>query len=109
MDKAPWLGGIWERLVKTVKLCLKKTIRLTKVESIINARPITYVYDDEESVSYALTPSHLINGRMITAMPNNHHHEIVSTSTTLSRLAEEPNIKGIFCENSLINGVETIS
>ena len=68
MDKAPWWGGFWERLVKTVKLCLKKSIGratvtyyelatiLTEVESVINARPITYVYDDEESVSYALTP-----------------------------------------------------
>ena len=101
MDKVPWWGGFWERLVKTVKLCLKKTIGratvtydelatiLTEVESVINARHITYVYDDdEESVSYALTPSHLINGRMITAMPNDHHYEIVSTSTTLSRRAK---------------------
>ena len=100
VDKAPWWGGFWERLVKTVKLCLKKIIGraivtydelatiLTEVESVINARPITYVYDDEESVSYALTPSHLINGRMITAMPNDHHYEIVSTSSTLSRRAK---------------------
>jgi hypothetical protein len=100
VDKAPWWGGFWERLVKTVKLCLKKSIGratvtyyelatiLTEVESVINARPITYVYDDEESVSYALTPSHLINGRMITAMPNDHHYEIVSTSTTLSQKAK---------------------
>ena len=39
---------------------------LIEIEAVINARPITYVYDDEESVSYPLTPSQLINGRQIT-------------------------------------------
>ncbi len=100
VDRAPWWGGFWERMVKTVKLSLKKAIGrstvtydelatiLTEVESIINARPITYVYDDQESVSYALSPSHLIYGRMITAMPNSSHYEVVSTNTTLTRRAK---------------------
>lgn len=30
---------------------------LEEMECIVNARPITYVYDNEESVSYPLTPS----------------------------------------------------
>ena len=96
-DRAPWWGGFWERMVKTVKQSLKKSIGratlsydelntiLTEVESIINARPLTYVYDDTESISYPLTPSHLISGRRITNMANSSHFEVVSTNNLLTR------------------------
>ena len=96
-DRAPWWGGFWERMVKTVKQSLKKSIGratlsydelntiLTEVESIINARPLTYVYDDTESISYPLTPSHLISGRRITNMANSSHFEVVSTNNSLTR------------------------
>ena len=72
--KAPWRGGYWERMVKMVKQTVKKMLRtsmlnydemntlLIEVERVMNSCPITYVYDDKEAVSYALTPSHLING-----------------------------------------------
>ena len=84
-------------MVKTVKQSLKKSIGratlsydelntiLTEVESIINARPLTYVYDDTESISYPLTPSHLIWGRRITNMANSSHFEMVSTNNSLMR------------------------
>lgn len=74
VEKAPWWGGYWERLVRSVKSPIQKTIRkstltheelstlLTEIEGLINARPLTYVYDDEESISYPLTPSDLIYG-----------------------------------------------
>ena len=61
---------------------------LIEIEAVINARPITYVYDDEETVSYPLTPSQLINGRQITPMPNNEHFEIVSTNDILTKRAK---------------------
>lgn len=65
---------------------LRKMITvLAEVESIINSRPITYVYDDEESISYPLTPSHLIYGRRITTMPNDGHFEVISTHQSLTR------------------------
>ena len=54
----------------------------------MNARPITYVYDDTESISFSLTPSHLIYGRRITNMPNSQHYEIVSTYHSLTRKAK---------------------
>ena len=97
VDRAPWWGGFWERMVKTVKQSLKKAIGratlsydelstiLTEIESIINARPLTYIYDDTESVSYPLTPSHLISGRRITNMANSSHFEVVSTNNSLTR------------------------
>ena len=94
----PWWGGYWERLVRSIKSPIKKVIGrstvsydemctlLTEVEAVINARPLTYVYDDEESVSYPLTPSDLIYGRRITALnPNSQHYEITSTYNSLNK------------------------
>jgi len=61
-------------LGKGVKRCLRKTIgRLTltidemstilvEVEATFNNRPLTYMNDDLEGVSYALTPAHLLYG-----------------------------------------------
>lgn len=74
MEAAPWTGGFFERLVQSVKRCLRKLLRksrltyeemltlLVKIENIINNRPITYVYDE---VSQPLTPNHLIFGRKL--------------------------------------------
>ena len=100
VERAPWWGGFWERLIKLIKRCLKKTVGrstltleelntvLIEIEAVINARPITYVYDDEESVSYPLTLTQLINSRQITPMPNNEHFEIVSTNNILTKRAK---------------------
>ena len=55
---------------------------LVEIESIVNARPLCYLYDDGEEVSYALTPSHLIYGRNISMLPSDRHFEIVSTRET---------------------------
>ena len=53
VERVPWWGGMWERLVRSVKNCLKKVIGLAslkldelqtllvEVECIINSRPIT--------------------------------------------------------------------
>ena len=98
VEKAPWWGGYWERLVRSIKSPIKKVIGrstvsydemctlLTEVEAVINARPLTYVYEDEESVSYPLTPSDLIYGRRIIALnPNSQHYEITSTYNSLTK------------------------
>ena len=61
-----------------------KTI-LVEVETIVNNRPISYVYDDNEGISYALTPSHLIYGRRIATIPSDAHYEIVSTAKSLTK------------------------
>ena len=34
-----------------------------EIESIVNARPLCYLYDDGEGASYALMPSHFIYDR----------------------------------------------
>ncbi len=79
LPKAPWWGGFFERLVKSTKRCLKKTIggaQLTyeelltivaEVEMILNSRPISYV--STEDLQEPLTPSHLLTGRRLLSMP----------------------------------------
>ena len=69
VERAAWMGGIWERMVRSVKRCLKKVLGrsslnfeelctlLPEIESVLNARPLTYVFDDQEWISYPLTPA----------------------------------------------------
>ena len=66
-------GGLFERMVRSVKRCLKKTIGgakltyeelltvTTETEMILNARPLSYVTSAD--VEEPLTPSHLLHGR----------------------------------------------
>jgi hypothetical protein len=100
VEKAPCWGRFWERLIRSVKRPLRKVIGRTnlsydelqrlvvEIEGIVNARPITYVYDDTESISFSLTPSHIVYGRRITTMPNSEHYEIVNTYQRLTRRAK---------------------
>ena len=80
LAKAPWSDAIYERLIKTVKRCLKKTPKnskvtvnelntlLAEIQCMINNRPLTYLSsDDFEKV---LTPSHLITGRRLDLLPD---------------------------------------
>ena len=39
---------------------------LIKIETVLNNHPLMYVYDDDNVVSYQLTPSQLIYGRRLT-------------------------------------------
>ena len=53
VERAPWWGGFWERMVQGVKRCLRRTIGhsnlnldqlstlLVEIEAILNARPLT--------------------------------------------------------------------
>ena len=76
LECASWWGGHFERLIGTVKRCLRKIIGkakltfleleviLLEVESTLNSRPLTYNY--EEVGEEPLTPSHLLHGRRLT-------------------------------------------
>ena len=66
VEEGPWWGGFWERLVKSVKRCLKKTIGralptydematlIVEIEAILNNRPLTYMYDDTVALKVVL-------------------------------------------------------
>ncbi|XP_043210614.1 uncharacterized protein LOC122375344 isoform X4 [Amphibalanus amphitrite] len=73
--RAAWWGGHWERLVRTVKSSLRKTLGrsvlskveletlLLEVEACVNSRPLTFVSDDVDGAR-PLTPSHFLSGRV---------------------------------------------
>ena len=80
LEKAPWWGGIFERLVKSTKRCLQKVIGtarlsydelltvVTEVEAVLNLRPLTYV--SSEDMEEPLTPSHLMIGYRVMSLPD---------------------------------------
>ena len=72
--RSPWWGGWWERLVRSIKSGLRKSVggscltraeletSLTEIEACVNSRPHTFVGDDSDSLT-PLTPSHFLIGR----------------------------------------------
>ena len=80
VPKAPWWGGVFERLVRSVKRCLKKMLGLARltydelltalveVELVLNSRPLTVV--STEDLEEPLTPSHLIVGHRLRDAPD---------------------------------------
>ncbi|XP_057711992.1 uncharacterized protein LOC130929085 [Corythoichthys intestinalis] len=79
-ERAAWWGGFWERLVRSVKTCLKRilgktslnfeelTTTLAEVEAVLNSRPLSYVSSDA-SEPQPLTPSHFLVGKRLTSLP----------------------------------------
>ena len=79
-ERAAWWGGFWERLVRSVKTCLKKVLGkaslnfeemctvLTEVEATINSRPLTFVHNEVDEPQ-PLTPAHFLVGKRLTSLP----------------------------------------
>ena len=82
LERAPWWGGIFERMIKSAKRCLKKSIGranftydelltlVIEVEAVLNSRPHTYVSVDD--LEEPLTPSHLVVGYRVLSLPDPH-------------------------------------
>ena len=75
LASAAWYGGFWERLVSSVKRCLKQTVNksrlsydelqtvLLEIENVLNSRPLCYLYDDDQDD--ILTPNRLLYGKKL--------------------------------------------
>ena len=61
---------------------------LVEVEATLNNRPLTYLYDDSEGVSFALTPAHLFYGCRLVTRPSDQQFEITSTAKSSTRRAK---------------------
>ena len=72
VERSPWWGGAFERMVQSTNQCLRKMVgqaslthdklitTVTEIEPIINSRPLSYV--SAEDIEEPLTPSHLLAG-----------------------------------------------
>ena len=79
-ERAPWWGGFYERLMKTIKIPLRKILGrsklsidelytvITEVESMVNSRPLTYIGDDPTSLVY-ITPASFLIQRPVVNFP----------------------------------------
>ena len=77
--RSPWMGGHFERLVRTIKASLATAISrkllsleefrtvVLEAENIVNSRPLTYQSDSTRDIP--LSPSQLAWGRDLTLMP----------------------------------------
>jgi len=85
LERASWWGGHFERLVGSVKRCLRKVLGnaklsflelevvLFEVENTLNSRPLTYIYEDLSEEP--LTPSHFLHGRRLSHLSSNVYFE----------------------------------
>lgn len=87
-ERASWWGGFWERMIRMVKGCLRRTLGkgsfnfeqlstvLAEVEAVVNSRPLTYVSADAKELE-VLTPAHFLALGRLTVLP---HHEVHVTA-----------------------------
>ena len=70
--RAPWWGGFYERLKKTIGNASLNMIELqtalTEIEAILNSRPLTYPYTDIND-GPPLTPANFLCGHRLINLP----------------------------------------
>ncbi|EYB96025.1 hypothetical protein Y032_0154g2997 [Ancylostoma ceylanicum] len=78
---SPWMGGVWERLVGSVKKALNKSIGrrkltfadmctvITRIEAILNTRPLTKC-DPEDLTKIPLRPVDFLQGNVKFSIPD---------------------------------------
>ena len=96
MERSPWWGGFYERLVKGVKTPLKKifakamldaeqlTTILAEIEAQLNSRPLTYLSADPGDYS-VITPAQILIGRNFQASPAKDTRVSENTSRAITK------------------------
>ena len=78
--RAPWFGGMWERLIGICKRIIKSALGkslvsydelqtiIVEVEGQVNSRPLTHCSTNSEDI-VPITPSHLLFGYKLNSLP----------------------------------------
>ena len=78
LEKAPWWGAMFERMIRSTKRCLRKLVRqahfthdelltaVVEIEAVLNAHPLSCISPDTEE---PMTPSHLLCGYRLLSLP----------------------------------------
>ena len=106
VEKAPWWGGVFERMIKATKRCLRKVVGraklyhdelstvLVEIEAVVNSRPLTYL--SPEDLDEPITPSHFLCGRRVLSLPDSLHEddmkEYLPAQPDLSRRLKHLNV-----------------
>ena len=97
VERAAWWGGMWERLMRPVKTCLRKMLGrsclereeldtlICEVEAVINSRPLTYLHTESNEPS-PFTPAHFLTGQRITTLPSYPAHNSSMDKTNATQL-----------------------
>ena len=81
LEHAPHFGGLWEAVVESFKVHLRRVVSnailtneelatvLTQIEGCFNSRPLAALPDPDGAFE-ALTPRHFLTGRHLEALPD---------------------------------------
>ena len=90
LERSPWWGGFYERLIGIVKTCIKKVVSrarlsyeelntiIIEIEGVLNTRPLTHINEDDYSES--LTPNHLLYGRSLVHSSSHNNFKELNTA-----------------------------
>ncbi|GFX24301.1 integrase catalytic domain-containing protein [Trichonephila clavipes] len=107
VERAPWWGGFYERLVKTIKDPLRKILGralltfeelstiLSEVEVIVNHRPLTYVGNDPGEPE-PLTPAHFLELGYGDCKYPIHFIELIDTTTAKESYKKRKRLTELF-------------
>ncbi|XP_045022924.1 uncharacterized protein LOC123466895 [Daphnia magna] len=96
---APWWGGFWERMVRTMKDLLRRSngracleydeleVSLIETESVVNARPLTYVAEGSDD-PLPITPNQFLNNRRSNCTPPEPAENLMAPDATNLKLLE---------------------